>query len=928
LTTDETRSLPPEEEFALWLAACDERLAAGGPVVPPEELGAPGSMRERLERNAAWCLWLRQNWPQGAPSLLDPFPSTPDDRPPTSGPSPKSFGRFLLQQELGRGSFGVVYQAYDPQLRRELALKVPRAEISITAELRTRFEHEAMAAAGLDHPHIVPVFEAGVEGSVCFIASAYCAGCTLAAWLRRRTRAVPYRLAAGLVRPLAEAIEHAHRRGVLHRDLKPSNILLEEPTSESSDAPSDRDDSDLVLRITDFGLAKLLDAGPGTAAAPNPTLSGVILGTPNYMAPEQADGRSRAVGPAADIYSLGAILYEILTGRPPLQADSALETLVLVRTQDPIPPSRLRPGLPRDLETIVLKCLEKDPRRRYESAGELADELRRFSAGEAIRARPTPAWERVFKWVKRRPTVAALAAVTGLATLVLVAVILTANARLQQGKEFAEAKRLEAEAQSQEARTQRRQALANLRLALQAVDQMLTRLGYERLAEVPHTEPLRRDLLQDALKFYQEFARQRSDDPELALVLAQAHVRLARNYVGFGDIPKLEQTCRRAIELLENPDMPFPDLPARDRELAGAYLALSTAFMQSGRMQESEAALQRALALLERLVATHPDDILSRSKLAETQNRLGMQFFETHRLAEAERSFRKANQLREELIERYPDVLDHRRQLALSRQNLAVVFSVQKRFAEAESLLRLSLDVYKELAVRQPQTSDFLSKQALVYRNLHDLYKDTGRWAEAEEVLCRAAELRRKMLEIIPSDAHQRAELGDALAKMADCALRRGDMTEGRRLVDEAISHTRQAVDANPENPTWLGRLRDEHASRAEVCVRLGNPDEAAQAVTALTKVPSTGAQDWLRAGSILARCAILVDSNNAMADDRRRQQSRAYADQAIKYLRQAVRNGYRDRAFLDSDPSLTVLRPRNDFKQLLDGIVERGQPR
>jgi serine/threonine protein kinase len=234
------------------------------------------------------------------------------------------------------------------------------------------------------------------------------------------------------VATLAEAIEHAHRRGVLHRDLKPSNVLLEEPAPGTPALESDRDGSELVPRVTDFGLAKLLDAGPGAAAAAHPTLSGVILGTPSYMAPEQAEGHAGAVGPAADLYSLGVILYELLAGRPPFQADSTLETLVLVRTQDPLPPSRLRPRVPRDLETLCLKCLEKDPRRRFASAGELADDLHHFLRGETIRARPTPAWERALKWVKRRPAVAALIAVIGLAALVLVAVILTANARLQQ----------------------------------------------------------------------------------------------------------------------------------------------------------------------------------------------------------------------------------------------------------------------------------------------------------------------------------------------------------------------------------------------------------------------------------------------------------------------------------------------------------------
>jgi hypothetical protein len=391
--------LPPlDDQLTFLLAACDEALGAGLPPAALDDPAVPVELRARLEREVAWYRRVRQLMGRPGPVTAQGPATLPLLRSTSDEGTPARLGRFEVRRELGRGSFGVVFLAYDPQLRREVALKVPRPEALLTPELRARFRQEAQAAAGLEHPNLVPVYEAGEQGPLCFIASAYCPGVTLAAWLKQRGEPVPVETAARLVAALAEAVEHAHRRGVLHRDLKPSNILLASPADPAA--------TDLSPRITDFGLAKLVEDGSGATLAGCPTQTGAVLGTPRYMAPEQADGRSKAVGPAADIYALGVLLYEVLTGRPPFQADTALDTLWLVRTQEPLAPGRLRPGLPRDLETICLKCLHKEPGWRYASARALADDLGRFLRHEPIHARRAGPLGRLARWGRRNPTLA------------------------------------------------------------------------------------------------------------------------------------------------------------------------------------------------------------------------------------------------------------------------------------------------------------------------------------------------------------------------------------------------------------------------------------------------------------------------------------------------------------------------------------------
>ena len=386
---------------------------------------------------------------------------TPHVGPPL-GTKVRYIGEYELLEELGRGGMGVVYKARQNKLHRLVALKMILAGEHAGEKELARFRSEGEAAARLQHPNIVQIFEIGEHEGHPYFSLEFVEGGSLAQKLDGTP--LPPRKAAGLVETLARAMHAAHQAGIVHRDLKPANVLLT---------------ADGMPKITDFGLAKKLDDAAG------PTASNAIMGTPSYMAPEQAGGDSKAVGPAADVYALGAILYELLTGRPPFRAETPLDTILQVVTVDPVPPRQLQPKAPRDLETICLKCLEKDPHKRYSSAEALAEDLRRFQAHEPILARPVGPGQRLVKWARRHPGVAGLsAAVAGLLVAAAIGATLTAVSmgRLAHGREQARQEAVVALGQESEAKEAAHVALGHESEAKESAQQALTRESAAREA--------------------------------------------------------------------------------------------------------------------------------------------------------------------------------------------------------------------------------------------------------------------------------------------------------------------------------------------------------------------------------------------------------------------------------------------------------------
>jgi serine/threonine protein kinase len=422
----DSSSGPFEPSLAFAERVCEllvdwEELRDQGKELTAEELCCDcleltAEVRRRIEALRAMDLVFETDKTMDTGTEIDSLPASVFKIPRLPG--------YDIDSELGRGGMGVVYKAQQIGLGRTVALKMILAGQHASPEQLARFHTEAEAVARLQHPNIVQIHEVGEHEGMPYFSLEFVAGGNLSNKLAGTPQ--PARDSAEMVQTLAHAVHAAHERGVIHRDLKPDNVLLTELGSP---------------KIADFGLAKMMDAGP------QHTQTGLPLGTPSFMAPEQARGESGEIGPATDVYALGAILYEMLTGRPPFRGTTAIETVRQVISEDPLPPSRLQSKVPRDLETICLRCLEKRTDQRYSTAAQLAEDLQRFLRGEPILARPSNVWSRAIKLTRRRPAIAALLVVSAVATIALTAMgaiyssrLLQANVKLQ--KEISENRRL------------------------------------------------------------------------------------------------------------------------------------------------------------------------------------------------------------------------------------------------------------------------------------------------------------------------------------------------------------------------------------------------------------------------------------------------------------------------------------------------------
>ncbi len=692
---------------------------------------------------------------------------------------------------LGRGGMGVVYKARHVSLNRIVALKMISAGAGAGPEECARFRTEAEAVARLQHPNIVQIYEVGQHQGRPYFALEFVDGGTLAQKVAGKPQ--PARAAAEWVEILARAIHGAHLRHIVHRDLKPANVLLS---------------ADGILKITDFGLAKRLDSDASQ------TTTGALMGTPSYMAPEQTLGKTKEIGPATAAHAQGVILDERLTGRPPVHGETVLDTLAQLRIQDPVPPSRLRPKLARDLETICLKCLQKESPMRYASAEALADDLRRFLAGEAIHARATSAWERGVKWARRRPALAALLGVSGLSVLTVLAVVLGSNVRLKQERDATE--------------WARQQADLNFSLARDAVDQMLTRVGQESLAQMPHMERLRRDLLEQALRFYQEFVKQKSTDPTVRMELGRAYWRLGEIHRLLKQLDQAEEPHRQAVAVYQKLTEEFPTVLDYGNALGISYANLGNLLKDLGRFPEAEQNLHQAISLQKKLLTEVPTQPYYHKHLADTYNTLGILLWHRRQVSEAEQAYRQALALLEPLAgDSAP--LEFWRRLAMTHNNLGYLLARTDRLPEAEHNYRQALAVQEKLTAHSPQDPAYRQDLAGSHQNLGDLLHTT-RPQEAEQAFRQALDIMQQLADDFPARPDYRDQLAQIQVALAHLLRHTNRLSEAEQPLRQALVLYKKLATDFPTASIYRSHLAELQTQLGELLQRTQRLPEAEQA--------------------------------------------------------------------------------------------------
>jgi tetratricopeptide (TPR) repeat protein len=804
-----------EEQLAEW----DAQLERGESIEQASSVHSSITTHERLHKGLACLKQLNNIRRKRGDTTLS---SSNKFTPIASGwKLPCGFGKFELIQELGRGGFGVVFLARDRILDNLIALKMPHSHVLTNTSLRQRFIREARVAAGLQHPHIVAVHEAGEIGPVNYIVYTYCQGITLAEWMRSQKEQVSAQQAASWLAALAEAVAYAHSQGVMHRDLKPANILLHSPASAAG--------TNYIPKITDFGLAKL-------EQEEQHTVTGALLGTPMYMAPEQTKSKA-AMTPAVDVHALGVLLYEMLAGHPPFRGESDYDTLQLVANQDPLPLRKVRPRLPADLETICLKCLQKDPALRYVSAQDLADDLHRFLKGEPITARPVAWWERAWRLCQRYPLV------TGLLVALCLTVIGGVAGVVYQNHERG--------VQSDATKAWLQKYLGFLRTNVEEAQKLLKdpqteSQGREKLISIlpyydalladPQTEPsLQREAAllatqagsvhnllfehqkainryQQAADIYEQLRKQPGSHYNIIKDQSRVVAQLAFGLRNLSKWTESEVMYQRAIKLGQ-------ELLKIDPANAKSLMFVSNCIVfnvynlhELKRTDEIEPLMLQAQSYIQQAAELDPTDVKIQQNQALVYDDLGRHYLRLKRMAEAKANLEKGFAIRMKIHQADPKLFGIGEEIARSHARLGQRAYQLKDMTDAEAHYRSAVQFNDMNARNYPEVPNFVNNAAWDRLTLCNLLEEQKRFSEEAELLEETIKMRLACFRKFPQHNINHQELINIQFKLARIQRALNKLVEAETTVTNAFALHESYLKTNPTDQKyqdlWITRLQ------------------------------------------------------------------------------------------------------------------------
>ncbi|MFO0941310.1 MAG: protein kinase [Pirellulales bacterium] len=745
--------------------------------------------------------------------------------------------RYEVVKQIGSGGMGTVYEAIDTRLRRTVALKILNRASREVDSIASRFRREAKLIASLDSPHVVAIYDTGESDSGPYIAMQYCEAGTLSDLLRQGMLST--RLAADLVRQAALGIDAAHSVGVVHRDLKPGNLLL------VNNAGSKNPEGQLEVRVADFGLARQIEDDC------TQTQTGDLLGTPAYLAPEQLLGKKSTSLAPMDIYALGAILYECLTGRPPIRGETAMETLRLLAKQEPVAIRSLQPNVPVDLATIAHKCLQREPKDRYENAKQVAEDLQRFLQGQPIAARPISGFARLVKWSRRNPLVAGL--VGGVISSLSLGLIATSYMYRVANQNAIAAKENEqvANLNEQAAISNSKVAQRNSELAAGAINEYLTEIAENEELKQSGLELLRRKLLEKAQTYYSDLVQQPTQDFDQLRDLADVYHRLAEICNELGQTETANKHYGEMIKILEKLAEDHTDDNLRDELLRSIALGKKERAMvvfQIGDTKASEVLFQRSIDLLRQL-RSRTDSVPDKIQLAWTLSdyalqitsadrgeekrmvfdevaklckqidssqemyspkvadqlisafdRLALDWQSRSQLEESIECFKRVCQLSQSQLETRPGNTTLIRSLARGHKGLQMAYARQQKPDDATREFEAADQALQSLCQQHPLVIQYLDDHTTIIFNQATILARVGKIAEAVALFLRAIDSQKQIIRMDPKSFEANNAMVLFCANTANVLSKTGELDRAEQVVKDGLAAADVARTMKPDD--------------------------------------------------------------------------------------------------------------------------------